>query len=258
MHGERIRTRDQDKVSGKRKKHPGAKDREPLLAAFDDRLQRLPSETGPVSRHHVGKQESQREKVKHPERGEIFLVDGKKGIAQEIRDDAGLGKFPCHRHRQSKEQVQPRRGAQGSEPLERTHGAHLCRAAQCQPGTQHKQELPAERVKVPPSVRERRQIPVELTGCEIETDRPRHRSIRPAHHAEQNQRKDRHQHDEQLQHIKVQWLGPKQQAVNQRPDRMVDDTRDIEFADECGRGGLARGISNQIDIDHEQDDIGGV
>jgi len=137
MHGERIRASDQDKVSGKRKKHPGAKDRQPLLAAYDDRLQCLPSETGPVPRHHVGKQKSQREKVKHPVRGEVFLVVGNKDVAQQIRDDAGLGKLPCHRHRQSKEQVQPRRGAQDSELLKRTYGAHLFRTAQCQPGAEH-------------------------------------------------------------------------------------------------------------------------
>ena len=97
-----------------------------------------------------------------------------------------------------------------------------------------------------------------MTGGEVETDRRRHRDIRPAHHAEQNERKDRHQYDEQLQHIEVERLGLKQQAVNQRPDRMVDDSRDVEFADKCGRGGFARDISDQIDIDHEQDDIGGV
>ena len=90
VHGERIRARDQHEVPGKRKKHPGAKDRQPLLAACDDRLQCLPSETGPVSRHHVGKQKSQREKVKHPVRGEVFFVVGNKDIAQQIWDDAGL------------------------------------------------------------------------------------------------------------------------------------------------------------------------
>jgi hypothetical protein len=121
-------------------------------------------------------------------RGEIFRVVGKKDIAQEIRDDAGLGKFPRHHDRQSKQQVQPRRGAQDRELLKRAYGAHLFRTAQCQPGAKHKQELPAERVKVPPSIRKRRQIPIELAGCEIETHRPRHRGIRPAHHAEQNQR----------------------------------------------------------------------
>ena len=36
-------------------------------------------------------------------------------IAQEVRDQAGLRKFPCHRHRQGKQQVQPRRGAQDRE-----------------------------------------------------------------------------------------------------------------------------------------------
>ena len=97
-----------------------------------------------------------------------------------------------------------------------------------------------------------------MTGREVETNRRRHGDIRPADHAEQNEREDRHQYDEQLQHIEVERLGLKQQAVNQRPDRMVDDSRDVEFADKCGRGGLARDISDQIDIDHEQDDIGGV
>ena len=167
-------------------------------------------------------------------------------------------KFPCHRHRQGKEQVQPRRGAQDREILKRTYGAHLIRAAQCKPGAEHKQELPAERVEIPPSIRKRRQIPVELTGCEVERNRPRHGDIRPADHAEQNEREDRHQHDEQLQHFEVERLGPKQQAMNQRPDRMVDDSRDVEITDEFGCAGLARDISDQIDIDHEQDDIGGV
>ena len=59
----------------------------------------------------------------YPVRGEVFLVVGKKGIAQEIRDDAGLGKFPCHRHRQGKEQVQPRPGAQDRELLKLTYDA---------------------------------------------------------------------------------------------------------------------------------------
>ena len=39
---------------------------------------------------------------------------------------------------------------------------------------------------------------------------------------------------------------------------MIDDSGDVEFADKRGRAGFARGISDQIDIDHEQDDIGGV
>jgi hypothetical protein len=189
--------------------------------------------------------------MKHPVRSEVFLVVGKKGIAQEIRDDAGLRKLPCHRHRQSKQQVQPRHGAQDWELLKRTYSAHLSCGAQGKPCAEHKQKLPAERVEIPPSIRKCRQIPVELTGREVETDRPRHRDIRPADHAEQKEREDRHQYDEQLQYIKVQRLGSKQQTVNQRPDRMIDDSRDVEFSDKRGRGGLARDISDQIYIDHE-------
>jgi hypothetical protein len=110
----------------------------------------------------------------------------------------------------------------------------LIRATQRKPGAKHKQELPAEGIEIPPSIRKRRQIPVELTGREVETDRPRHRDVRPADHAEQNEREDRHQYDEQLQHIEVERLGLQQQAVNQGPDRMVDDSRDVEITNEFG------------------------
>ena len=171
---------------------------------------------------------------------------------------AACGNFPATVTTKSKEQVQPRGSAQDCEFLKLVHGANLLRAAQCKPGAEHKQELPAERVEVPVPIRKRRQIPVELTGCEVETNRRRDRDIRPADHAEQDEREDCHQYDEQLQHIEIQRLGPKQQAVNQRPDRVIDNSRDVEFADKRGRGGLARDISDQIYVDHEQDNIGGV
>ena len=46
--------------------------------------------------------------------------------------------------------------------------------------------------------------------------------------------------------------------MNQRPDRVVDNPRDIEFANEFRRGRFPRDISDQIDVDHKQHDIGSV
>ena len=97
-----------------------------------------------------------------------------------------------------------------------------------------------------------------MPGGEVEGNRRRHREVRPAHHAEQHERKERHQDDEQLQHIEIERLGLEQQAVNQRADRMIDDTRHVELADQFGSAGFSRDISDEFDIDHKQNDIGDV
>ena len=82
----------------------------------------------------------------------VDTVAGTTTVTQEIRDDDGLGKLPCDRHRESKQQVYPRHDAQGGEFLKRTHGAHLSCGAQGKPCAEYKQQLPAERVEIPPSI----------------------------------------------------------------------------------------------------------
>src|SRR6185369_4627991 len=86
----------------------------------------------------------------------------------------------------------------------------------------------------------------------------RHREVRPVHHSEQYERKECHQDDEQLQHLEIERFGLEQQTVDQRADRMIDDTPHVELADKFGSAGFSRDISDEVDIDHKQNDIGDV
>jgi hypothetical protein len=86
----------------------------------------------------------------------------------------------------------------------------------------------------------------------------RQREVGLAQHQPQHRWEKRHQHDVELQNVEIERPRFQQQPVDQCPHRMIDQPGDIEFVDQVGSGISRRHVRDGHEVDHEQDDVGGI
>src|SRR4029077_7969032 len=67
-----------------------------------------------------------------------------------------------------------------------------------------------------------------------------------------------HQHDVERQHVEIDRLEFKEQALPKRLGRIVDQADDVELVHQFGIAETQREIADRGDIDHEQDDVGDI
>ena len=97
-----------------------------------------------------------------------------------------------------------------------------------------------------------------MPGGEIEQYGSQHHPVAVPEHQPEHRRKGTHQDDIERQHVEVQRLVPEQQPLRDGFDRGVQQGRDIESVDETGR---VEPVGEEMDgsqIEHEQQNVGGV
>ncbi len=200
-------------MADKREEDACAKHRERLFAAFDEGLPDFPLQVGPVLRHQTRHDECQHDEMQKPIGGEICLVAGVERVEQPVREHfSELRETPRHRHHQRKRQVGNPEIKQGRHLENR---AAFLQSAEREPGAQHEQQLPAERVERPVAIGKGRQVPFQRARSKIECNRCGQRQVRLVQHDPQHRREQRHQNDKELQDVEVERLGFQQQPMRQ-------------------------------------------
>ena len=233
-----------------------AEHRQRFLAALDQRIEHRPFQPRCVLCNKSRDDEHDDDEVQQPVRRQIDLAVGIEAVQHRCGEQLPeFGEPPRQRHDQRECQIDEaeiENEARFEGPGE-TPGA-----AEREPAAKHKQQLPAERIEIPVSLREGRQIPFELARGHIKRDRSDHRQVGQAQHQPQHRRQKHRQQCIKLQHVEIERSCLQQQAARQNPDRVVDQPGNVEFADDVGRGILPRDISDESDIGYEQHHIGGV
>src|SRR5882724_12390780 len=243
-------------VGAKRKDNADAEHLKRVLAAFDHRRQCAPLQNWRIRRHEPRDHYSESYEMHHSVGREIRLVVGIERLQNPMRKKiAKAGCVSCHRHQHSEDYVGDREAEHGPCSNDRLNGLS---AAEGDPGPQHKQELPGERIEIPKARWRGRKIPPKMPCSKIHSHRTSQCQRRFAHHQPQGWSKRSQQQNIERKYVQIDGPVSQSQGLDKLPKRMAHENGDVELTQIIRIMKSSRNVSDGGDIDGEHNGVGGV